>query len=215
MSGRRKRRRSRRLRRRGNGRTCAPAAAAGAQPAQKHSLTIAVLGFDAGESLPKDMGANLSTLLAAYLSTKTDAQMVERAELTKTLGEQGLSLSGMVNATDAVKVGHLVGANVLVTGRAFSLGGNDMTIVVKIIGAETGRVYGCVVKSQGPQDVDTAVTQLAAMVADVLSQHEKSFLAPTVDDKARSERIKQGPRPAEAAPGRRPDHRTPSGPVPH
>ena len=167
------------------------AAPAAAPPAPKRLLTIAVLGFEAGDNLPKDMGANLSTLLAAYLSTKTEAQMVERAELTKTLSEQGLSLSGMVNANDAVKVGNLVGANVLVTGRAFSLGGSDMTIVVKIIGSETGRVYGRVVKSQGPQDVDAAVTQLAAMVADVLSQYEKSFLAPTVDEKARAERIKK------------------------
>jgi hypothetical protein len=168
-----------------------PAAAPAGQPGQKRPLTIAVLGFAAGDNLPKDMGANLSTLLAVYLSTKTDVQMVEREELVKTLEEQGLGLSGMVSAADAVKVGKLVGANVLVTGRAFSLGGNDMTIVVKIIGAETGRVYGRVVKSQGPQDVDAAVTQLAAMVADVLTQYEKSFVTPTVDDKARAERIKK------------------------
>ncbi len=162
-----------------------------APPPAKHALTVAVLGFAAGESMPKDMGANLSTLLAAYLSTETDAQMVEREQLLKTLDEQGLGLSGMVNANDAVKVGHLVGANVLVTGRAFTLGGANMTIVVKIIGAETGRVYGRVVQSKGPGDVNEAVQKLATMVADVLQQYEKSFLAPTEDEKARVERIKK------------------------
>ncbi len=97
----------------------------------------------------------------------------------------------MVSSADAVKVGHLVGANVLVTGRAFSFGGDDMTIAVKIIGSETSRVYGRVVKSKGPQDMDAAVQQLSGAVADVLKQYGKSFLAPTVDEKARLERIKK------------------------
>lgn len=162
-----------------------------AQAAPPSPLTVAVLGFATGASLPKDMGANLSTLLSAYLSTDTEAQMVEREDLLNTLGEQGLSLSGMVSANDAVKVGHLMGANVLVTGRAFSLGGSDMTVVVKIIGSETGRVYGRVVKSKGPQDVDGAVKLLSSQIADVLNQYGKSFVVPTEDEKARMARTKK------------------------
>jgi Curli production assembly/transport component CsgG len=163
--------------------------AAPAAQAAPQDLTVAVLGFAAGESLPKDMGKDLSTLLAAYLSTDTNVQMVEREQLLKTLDEQGLSLSGMVSSSDAIHVGHLVGANVLVTGRAFSLGGDNMTIVVKIIGSETGRVYGRVVQSKGPQDADAAVKQLAGMVSDVLNQYGKSFLAATPSEKARIARI--------------------------
>ena len=74
------------------------AAEPAAQPPPKPALTVAVLGFAAGENLPKDMGANLSALLSAYLSTQTDAPMVEREELTRTLDEQGLSLSGMASS---------------------------------------------------------------------------------------------------------------------
>jgi hypothetical protein len=158
------------------------AAAAEAQPAaaeasKEPALTVAVLGFEPGKGLPEDMGKNVSSMLSAYLSTETDARMVEREQVDKALGEVGLGLSGMVSTEDAVKVGKLIGAKVLVTGRVFSLTKDDLTLTVKVIGAETGRSFGLVAKSKGPQDLDAAVKSLATQVAETMKTNGKLLVA--------------------------------------
>jgi len=154
-------------------------------------LTVAVLGFAAGNTLPDDMGQNLSALLVAYLTTETDAKLVEREQVEKALSEVGLGMSGMVSTEDAVKVGHLVGAKVLITGRAFSLNKQDMTIVVKIIGTETGRVFGLVTKSQAPDDLDATVKALAGQIGEKLQANAKLLVAPTAQETARATRINE------------------------
>ena len=50
------------------------------------------------------------------------------------------------------QIGHLTGAKVLVTGRVFNVGRETM-IVAKIIGTETSRVYGEVVRADTGQSV--------------------------------------------------------------
>jgi hypothetical protein len=158
------------------------------KPAER-KVTAAVLGFATDKKLGPEMGENLSVLLTAYLSMETEVPLVEREDLDKAMGEMGLGLSGMASANDAVKVGQLVGANVLITGRAFRLN-DDMTIAVKIIGAETGRVFARVVKSEDPDDLDMVIMDLAATVGAVLDENRKSFLTPTNDELARVARIK-------------------------
>ncbi len=85
---------------------------------------------------------------------------MERADIEKILGEHELGLSGTVSADSAAKIGQLTGAKVLVTGRVFKAEG-ELFIVAKIIGTETSRVYGELVK--------TAIRRLCV---DVDSGHE-------------------------------------------
>jgi hypothetical protein len=164
---------------------------AAAAPAQEEQeLTAAVLGFATSKNLPADLGENLSMLLTAYLSMETNVPLVEREELKKAMGEVGLGLSGMASANEAAEVGKLVGAKALITGRAFSLNKQDVTIAVKVFGAETGRVFARVVKVADVEDVDSAAMELATTVGAVLEENEKSFLTPRDDEVARVERIK-------------------------
>lgn len=67
--------------------------------------------------------------------------MVERAEIDKALSEVEMGLSGTVDPNSAAKIGHITGAQILVMGRIFPVR-KELVIVAKIIGVETGRVYG-------------------------------------------------------------------------
>jgi hypothetical protein len=89
--------------------------------ANEQILTVAVFDFESKDEAVKDLGPKIATLVNVKLSIEHNIITVERAELEKALGEQELGLSGTVSADTAAKVGHLTGAKVLVTGRAFKV----------------------------------------------------------------------------------------------
>ena len=153
-------------------------------------LTVAVFDFDSKGEAVHDLGSKIATLVNANLSAQPDLMTVERAELEKVLGEQELGLSGTVSSDSAAKVGQLTGAKVLVTGRVFKA--EEQTIVVaKVIGTETGRVYGEMV--QGPPTVSIVdlSSNLAAKVATVISERGTNFVAKVLTHAERVAKIKQ------------------------
>jgi hypothetical protein len=130
-------------------------------------LTVAVFDFESKDEAVRDLGPKVATLVNANLSAEPQIITVERAELEKVLGEQELGLSGTVNPDTAAKVGNLTGAKVLVTGRVFRAG-DETLIVAKIIGTETGRVYGELVKGgEKPAIADLSADLAKKIVADV------------------------------------------------
>jgi len=113
-----------------------PAAAADAP-----GYATAVLPFQASGAELKDVGAEVTSLVATHLSTEPGLVMVQRAELDKVLAEKELGLSGTVSPETAARIGNLTGAKVLVTGRVFAVR-NELVLVAQVIGTETGRTYG-------------------------------------------------------------------------
>jgi hypothetical protein len=123
-------------------------------------LTVAVFDFESRDEAVRDLGPKVATLINANLSAEPNLVTVERAELAKALGEQEQGLSGTISPDSAAKVGQLTGAKVLVTGRVFKA--DEQTIIVaKIIGTETGRVYGEIVTGHP----GSAITDLSADMA--------------------------------------------------
>ena len=123
-------------------------------------LTVAVFDVESKDEAVRDLGPKVSALVGANLSAEPQLITVERAELEKVLGEQELGLSGTVSTESAAKVGNLTGAKVLVTGRVFAID-KSLTLVAKIIGTETSRVYGEVVNGKP----DASIADLAAELA--------------------------------------------------
>src|SRR5262245_60796217 len=117
-----------------------------AYSATQDVLSVAIFDFESKDEAVRDLGPKVATLVNANLSAEPQLITVERAELEKILGEQELGLSGTVSPETAAKVGHLTGAKVLVTGRVFKAD-KELVMVAKIIGTETSRVYGEIVKS--------------------------------------------------------------------
>lgn len=149
-----------------------PPVAAPAQP-----LTVAVFDFESKDEATKDLGPKVASLINAQLSASPNLITVERAELEKALGEQELGLSGTVDPATAAKVGHLTGAKVLVTGRVFNVGDETM-IVAKVIGTETSRVYGEVVRAPSKRgSIADMSAEMAGRVAKLVEVRADTLVA--------------------------------------
>lgn len=110
-------------------------------PNQSNSYTVAILPFATKSKEIEDMSLDVPALMNVFLSATPELMLVERGEVDKALSEVELGMSGTVDPNTAAKVGHLTGAQILVTGRVFTVR-KDLIMIAKIIGVETGRVYG-------------------------------------------------------------------------
>jgi hypothetical protein len=153
-------------------------------------LTVAVFDFESRDEAVRDLGPKVSTLLNAHLSAETALITVERAELEKVLGEQELGLSGTVSADTAAMVGHLTGAKVLVTGRVFKAD-KELIIVAKIIGTETSRVFGEMVKGTSAYSITDLSGELAKKIAATVATKGDTLVAKVSTREARIATIKQ------------------------
>ena len=158
--------------------------------AQGDVLTVAIFDFEARDEAVRDLGPKVSTLLNAELSTEPKLITVERAELEKVLGEQELGLSGTVTSETAAKVGHLTGAKVLVTGRVFKAD-KELIMVSKIIGTETSRVYGELVKGTPASSLTDLSNELAKKIAAIIDQKGDTLVAKVESREEQIARIKR------------------------
>jgi hypothetical protein len=138
-------------------------------------LTVAVFDFESKDEGIRDLGPKVASMVNARLSAEPNLITVERAELEKALGEQEASLSGTITPETAVKVSHLTGAKVFVTGRAF-LVDRQLMVVTKIIGTETSRVYGEMV-SGSIGTVPEMARDLAARIAKTVTDKADTLVA--------------------------------------
>jgi len=139
-------------------------------------FTVAIFDFEARDEAVRDLGAKVATLLNAELSAAPTVITVERAELEKVLGEQELGLSGTVSPETAARLGHLTGAKVLVTGRVFKAD-KELIIVSKIIGTETSRVYGELVKGTPASSLTDLSSELAKKITALIDQKGATLVA--------------------------------------
>ncbi len=139
----------------------------------------AVLPFQERGADVKDYGQKVSDILFATLSADPRLFLVDRSEMQKVLQEHEINLSGMVTPDQAVKVGKMTGAKILVTG---SIVDADKTLylVAKIIGTETTRVLGATVKGKSSDDIGPLAEALAKQVADTITQHADQLVAKEV-----------------------------------
>lgn len=166
------------------------AAAITTPAAEPPVLTVAVFDFESKDENVRDLGPKVAMLLNATLSAEPNLILVERAELEKVLGEQELGLSGTVSADTAAKVGNLTGAKVLVTGRVFKVDKETM-IVAKVIGTETSRVYGEMVKGAAAVSISDLSADLAKKIATTVTQKGETLLAKVVSREERIAKIKK------------------------
>lgn len=160
-----------------------------AQAATNEVLTVAIFDFESKDEAVRDMGPKVATLVNANLSAEPQIITVERAELEKVLGEQELGLSGTVSQDTAAKVGHLTGAKVLVTGRVFKAD-KELIMVAKIIGTETSRVYGELVKGTDAKSITDLSSELAKKIATTVGQKGDTLIAKVETREERIAKIK-------------------------
>lgn len=164
-----------------------PPAASSAEP-NHPVLSVGVLPFsETPES--KDLGAALSELVAAQLATSGNLVLVERAQLDHVLAEQGMGASGAVDPQSAARIGQLVGARVLVTGRVFKAGKTTYCIA-KAISTSSGRSLPA--QSQiADDDLMAAATALAKTLDAAIIKSRAAMLPEVETPDQRISRLKK------------------------
>lgn len=143
-------------------------------------LSVAVLPFASSTKHLKDISEEMSTLLTAYLSAEPSVILVERAEVDKVLSEMELGQSGTVDPATAARIGHLTGAQVLISGRVFPVQ-REIVIVAKVIGVETGRVYGETISFPPRGSVVQAGQELATKIGILIGAKGETLIAKAED----------------------------------
>ncbi len=157
--------------------------------AEKDLLSVAVLDFVCGED-EGSSGKEASNLLTGLLSSEEGIILVERADLETLLGETELSLSGAVSTDDAVALGRMTGAKVLITGRLFASGKQDY-VVAKVISTETSRVFGANVKYVQSEGFASGVELLREKVAEILKAQRANLVADVESAEERISRLRK------------------------
>lgn len=105
-------------------------------PASTRVATVPLVPSDA---LLAAQAEYLSEQLLVSLSRSQLFRIVERKDLQKILEEMELQLSGLVDDSQAAKVGNLLGAEVLVTGRLYAKE-DRYEVFLKLLRVETGEI---------------------------------------------------------------------------
>lgn len=131
-------------------------------------MTVAILDFESsGES---GNGRQIAETLMALMTDAPGIQFVDRAAMLKILQEHELNLTGMVESDKAVRIGKLVGARILITGKIFAL---DKTayITAKMISTETSRVEGVLVRGKLEDDIGRLIIELGEKLQKRLNEN--------------------------------------------
>lgn len=163
------------------------------KPRRDTIYPVAILAFQERGEEVADFGPKVTDLLFANMAADPRLFLVDREDLDKQLAEQELSLSGLVRPDQAVQVGNLTGAKVLVTGSVLQVD-TTLYLVGKVIGTETSRVVGVSVKGPTRDDLGGLAEELAGKVADVIAERAGDLVAEPVsrEDRIASLRKKLG-----------------------
>ena len=119
---------------------------------------IAILPFENSSGLEKlePLEEGLADLLIADLTEAEGITVVDRESLNRIAKEQKISLRGLVDKKTQIKVGNLVGANIMLTG-GFSLVDSTMKINAHLLNLETTEL----IKSKEVKGKITDIVQLS------------------------------------------------------
>lgn len=116
------------------------AVAYGVSTGAKEKPSAAVFTFNTSKELEKRrIGFAVSEMLAHQLAKSGKFQLLERTELNRVLGELKLSMAGVTEQEDAVTVGKLAKADILVMGSVEKIG-KSYHVNARLVNAETGEV---------------------------------------------------------------------------
>jgi TolB-like protein len=150
----------------------------------------AIFAFEERGAGVKDYGKKVSDILFATLVANPDLLLVDREDLKKTLDEHELNLSGMITPDQAVQVGKLTGAKILVTGSVIEAD-KTLYLVAKIIGTETSRVLGESVKGKTSDEIGPLVEELGKKIAATITKDAEKLVAKEVKVEDRIAALKQ------------------------
>lgn len=140
-----------------------------------NAMTLAIFDFTDAEGRESENGKRISMMVFARISSRNipELQLIERAEIEKIMKEQNLNANGLVGTSSGIlKLGKLLGAEFIMTGKAFYLN-DDFVINAKIIDCKSGKVKGLSLSFDKESDTnsihETSAEKIAKQVEEDLS----------------------------------------------
>lgn len=164
-----------------------------AAPAHAQARRVAVLDFtNSGRDAALEwLGPAVAETVTTKLHAIRGLQLVERLQLYKVLQEQKLNLTDIVDPSQAIQVGKLVGAEQVVLGGHSAFGGT-VRFTARFVDTATGAIVATsqvngILDAKNPASLWTAVDQLAQAVIDSLNTRVAvgGRIEPTPEEKAR------------------------------
>ncbi len=155
----------------------------------QEKYNVAVLTFEAADEELTQTAGKITDLITAFLSNEPSFQLVERNKIDDILKELGLSMTGIVDEAQAVKIGNMVGAQIMITGKAFTVD-EELFITAKIIGVETSLVNSEMVTGTLNDKLSPMIKELSDKVAGTISENANTMVAKEVSLKDRIEELK-------------------------
>jgi Curli production assembly/transport component CsgG len=112
-----------------------------AHAGEERPLVCAVMDFESDDDSLKDICATATALHQAKLSENPALIVAERSQIAAVLAEQELSLFGKADEARAVRAGRIIGADLLVLGRAMKTG-DSIQLVARIVSTSNTRTFG-------------------------------------------------------------------------
>jgi Mg-chelatase subunit ChlD len=100
---------------------------------------VSLIPFSSADTVDKSSAEYFAEQMNFALTRNKTFKTVERRDLQKILKELELGMTGMVEDENAVRVGKLIGARMIVTGRLYSKNKN-YEVFLKLLRVETGEV---------------------------------------------------------------------------
>lgn len=149
-------------------------------------FSVGILPFSETDDT-KNLGATASELVGTQLGMSGNLILLERSQLDAVLSEQGAGLTGAIDSQSAAKLGKLIGAQILVTGRVFKAGKNTYCIA-KAISTATGRSLPAQTQVNG-DDWLAAATKLATALDESITKNSADMTPKSETAEARIERL--------------------------
>ncbi|MCX5683953.1 MAG: hypothetical protein NT049_09745 [Planctomycetota bacterium] len=174
----------------------APAATGGAAAAKAALVTVAVLDYEAASPGNPELGSQIAEIMTARLSVEDGLDLVERGKLGQIMKEQHLTLVGLADPQQAAQIGKLLGAKLLIMGKAFMMD-SKLMIVTKVVGVETSLVKGTLRSVEQSKPLSEAVALVSEDVAALVRRDAAKLLPADVklDDPVAQIRKDLGDRP--------------------
>lgn len=182
-----------------------------AAPASAQSRRVAVMDFanTAKDPALEWLGPTVAETITTKLQAIRTLQLVERAQLYKVLQEQKLNLTDLVDPSQAVKAGKLLGAEHVVLGGYASFGGM-VRLTARFVDTTTGTIVATsqadgALDRTNPRALFAAIDQLAQATIDSLNTRVAAGgarIEPTPEERARVALAPTGSLEAQEAHGR-------------
>ncbi len=145
---------------------------------------IAIIGFEERGSGVKGYGKKVSDIFFAKIVADPQIFLVDRSQIKEIMAEQELMLSGMVNPSQAIQVGQLTGAKILITGSIIEAD-KTLYLVAKLIGTETSRILGESIKGDVSDEIVPLAEALAGKVLNTIHSKAGKIVAKEIQTKDR------------------------------